>query len=137
MPSASLDDRAADQAAAHEAVRIIHWLAASDYTIEFAAETQLSERVIFPSGPTESQGMEDARFVRFRHDDGSLLYYATYTAFDGRQILPQLIETSDFRTFASPRSTATRRSNKGMAIFPRMIGGRFARSRGRTTRTTT
>lgn len=51
--------------------------------------------MIFPAGPNESHGMEDARFVRFTHDDGSVHYYATYTAFDGFQILPQLIETRD------------------------------------------
>lgn len=123
---ADLDDRAVDLTAAHEAIRIIRWLAASDYTIEFAADTQLSERVIFPSGPTESQGMEDARFVRFRHDDGSLLYYAMYTAFDGRQILPQLIETADFRTFDIATLNGDAARNKGMAIFPRLVGGRYA-----------
>jgi predicted GH43/DUF377 family glycosyl hydrolase len=123
---ADLDEREVDRTAAHEAIRIIRWLAASDYTIEFATDTQFSERVIFPSGPTESQGMEDARFVRFRHDDGTLLYYATYTAFDGRQILPQLIETADFRTFDIATLNGDASRNKGMAIFPRLVGGRYA-----------
>jgi len=121
-----LDERATDRAAAHEAVRIIRWLAASDYTIEFAAETQLSERVIFPSGPTESQGMEDARFVRFRNADGSLLYYATYTAFDGRQILPQLIETADFRTFDIATLSGRRGAQQGHGHLP-AVGRRTVR----------
>jgi predicted GH43/DUF377 family glycosyl hydrolase len=121
-----LDENALDRAEANEAIRIIRWLAASDYTIEFASESILSERVIFPSSPAESQGMEDARFVRFRHDDGSHLYYAVYTAFDGRQILPQLIETSDFRTFDIATLNGDAARNKGMALFPRMIDGRYA-----------
>ena len=77
-----------DRAVTYETTRIIHWVAASNYTIEFAADTHISERVIFPSSPAESQGMEDARFVRFVHDDGTVLYFGVYTAFDGLQILP-------------------------------------------------
>ncbi len=83
-----LDERGVDRTVAYETTRIIHWVAASNYTIEFPAESHVSERVIFPSGPSESQGMEDARFVRFRHEDGTVVYYAVYTAFDGFQILP-------------------------------------------------
>jgi predicted GH43/DUF377 family glycosyl hydrolase len=101
-------------------------VAPSDYTIEFAPDSGLSERVIFPSGPTERQGMEDARFVRFRHEGGEQVYYAVYTAFDGRQIAPQLIETSDFRTFDVATLSGDASRNKGMAIFPRKVGGRFA-----------
>ena len=111
---------------AYETTRIIHWVAASNYTIEFAAESDVSERVIFPSSPAESQGMEDARFVRFSHDDGSIVYYAVYTAFDGFQILPQLIETVDFRSFRVATLNGDAARNKGMALFPRMIDGRYA-----------
>ena len=115
-----------DRVVAYETTRIIHWVAASNYTIEFAAESDISERVIFPSSPAESQGMEDARFVRFSHDDGSIVYYAVYTAFDGFQILPQLIETADFRTFRVATLNGDAARNKGMALFPRMIDGRYA-----------
>ncbi len=80
---AALDAHGIDRAVAYETTRIIHWVAASNYSIEFEDGSDISERVIFPSGPAESQGMEDARFVRFRHDDGTVLYYAIYTAFDG------------------------------------------------------
>jgi predicted GH43/DUF377 family glycosyl hydrolase len=121
-----LDERGVDRAVAFETTRIIHWVAASNYTIVFAEDSPISERVIFPSGPTASQGMEDARFVRFTHDDGSLLYYAIYTAFDGRQILPQLIETADFRTFHVATLNGEAARNKGIALFPRMIDGRYA-----------
>jgi predicted GH43/DUF377 family glycosyl hydrolase len=123
---ADLDERGVDRVVAYETTRIIHWVAASNYTIEFAAESHISERVIFPSGPAESQGMEDARFVRFSHDDGAVLYYAIYTAFDGYQILPQLIETPDFRTFRIATLNGEAARNKGMALFPRMIDGRYA-----------
>ena len=121
-----LDRHGVDRAVAYETTRIIHWVAASNYTIEFAEESRISERVIFPSGPAESQGMEDARFVRFIHDDGTVLYYAIYTAFDGFQILPQLIETADFRTFRIATLNGEAARNKGMALFPRMIDGRYA-----------
>ena len=104
----------------------IHWLATSNYEVSFSPDSPISERVIFPASPTESRGMEDARFVRFVEDDGSVRYYATYTAYDGHQILPQLIETADFVTFRILTLNGARAHNKGMALFPRRIGGRFA-----------
>lgn len=116
----------ADRSIAFETVRTIHWLASSNYSLEFDPSSSPSERVIFPAGPTESQGMEDARFVRFTDDDGSTRYYATYTAFDGFQILPQLIETPDFVSFRIRTLGGIRAKNKGVALFPRKVGGRFA-----------
>jgi hypothetical protein len=107
-------------------------VAASNYTIEFAADSVISERVIFPSGPAESQGMEDARFVRFTHDDGTQLYYAIYTAFDGYQILPQLIETSDFRTFQIV--TLNGGAAPTRAGILRIIDGRYAALSRQTTK---
>ncbi len=123
---ADLHARGVDPAVAYETTRIIRWVAASNYSIEFDADSDISERVIFPSGPAESQGMEDARFVRFSHDDGTVLYYAIYTAFDGFQILPQLIETADFRRFRVNTLNGEAARNKGMALFPRLIDGRYA-----------
>jgi predicted GH43/DUF377 family glycosyl hydrolase len=108
-----------------QALRTIHWLATSNYESTFHADSQVSERVIFPSGPTESQGMEDARFVRFCYEDGSVTYFAPYTAFDGYRILPQLIETRDFITFRITTLNGRAAANKGIALFPRKIGGRF------------
>lgn len=108
------------------ATRTIHWLASSNYESTFAPDSKLSERVLFPAGPTESQGMEDARFVRFIHDDGTVTYFALYTAFDGYQILPQLIETVDFVTFRIATMNGPSARNKGIALFPRKIDGRFA-----------
>jgi predicted GH43/DUF377 family glycosyl hydrolase len=109
-----------------QTLNTIHWLATSNYEVSFSPDSPTSERVIFPASPTESRGMEDARFVRFVEDDGSARYYATYTAYDGHQILPQLIETADFVTFRILTLNGVGAHNKGMALFPRRIGGRFA-----------
>lgn len=108
-----------------ETLQIIRVLAASNYVTRFDPETDLSERVIFPAGPNETRGMEDARFVRFVRDDGAVKYYATYTAYDGFSILPQLIETEDFTSFSISTLNGAAAQNKGMALFPRMIGGRY------------
>jgi predicted GH43/DUF377 family glycosyl hydrolase len=96
-----------------------------NYRTAFPASIELSERVLFPSGSTESHGMEDARFVRFVEDDGTITYFATYTAFDGHQIVPQLLETDDFTEFEVSTLSGRTAHNKGIAIFPRRIGGRF------------
>jgi predicted GH43/DUF377 family glycosyl hydrolase len=121
---AHLDRGGVDRSLAFETTRIIHWLASSNYTVAYPGDSIPSERVIFPAGPTESRGMEDARFVRFVDDDGAVTYYATYTAFDGHQILPQLIETGDFLTFEVGTLGGIRATNKGIALFPRKIDGR-------------
>jgi predicted GH43/DUF377 family glycosyl hydrolase len=109
-----------------EAIEVIHWLATSNYDVVFSPSSAISERVIFPDSPTESHGVEDARFVRFVDDDGSKCYYATYTAYDGHDILPQLIETRDFLQFNVRTLIGTGAQNKGMALFPRRIAGNFA-----------
>lgn len=101
-------------------------LARSNYKIVFDEHTAMSERLIFPSSPTEQNGIEDARFVRFTDDDGSVTYYATYTAYDGKIILPQIIETDDFRHFTMITLNGKVAENKGMALFPRKIRGRYA-----------
>jgi predicted GH43/DUF377 family glycosyl hydrolase len=108
-----------------ETVKIIRVLASSNYVTTFPASSSISERVIFPAGPNETRGMEDARFVRFVEDDGSARYYATYTAYDGFQIIPQLIETDDFRSFTISTLNGAAAQNKGMALFPRRIGGKY------------
>ncbi len=111
---------------ATHATRTLHWLASSNYESSFEPDSELSERILFPAGPAESNGMEDARFVSFARDDGSTTYFATYTAFDGYQVLPQLIETADFVTFRVATLNGPAARNKGIALFPRMIDGRFA-----------
>jgi predicted GH43/DUF377 family glycosyl hydrolase len=112
-------------AVTHETTKIIRMLAASNYVTTFPAQSELSQRVLFPAGPHESRGMEDARFVRFVDDGGSPTYYATYTAYDGFHILPQLISTQDFLTFTISTLTGAAAQNKGMALFPRKIAGKY------------
>lgn len=101
------------------------WLARSSYRLQFPPDSELSERVIFPVTENESRGIEDARFVRFTHKDGDVVYYATYTAYNGMQILPQLIRTRDFSRFRVHTINGRCAQNKGMALFPRKIGDRF------------
>ena len=108
------------------ALDVIRWLADSNYEVRFSPRLAMSERIIFPVSSNESNGIEDARFVRFTEDDGSVMYYATYTAYNGRVILPQLIETQDFLHFRILTLNGNAVQNKGMALFPRRIGGRYA-----------
>jgi predicted GH43/DUF377 family glycosyl hydrolase len=106
-------------------VECVRWLAHSNYEVHFPASVSLSQRIIFPVSANESNGIEDARFVRFV-DGGHSMYYATYTAYNGRAILPQLIETRDFSDFRIRTLNGRAVQNKGMALFPRRIQGRFA-----------
>jgi predicted GH43/DUF377 family glycosyl hydrolase len=101
-------------------------LAQSNYEVQFAADSRLSERVLFPATPSQSNGIEDARFVMFQEEDGKRTYYATYTAYDGKMILPQFIETPDFLHFKFITLNGPAVQNKGMALFPRKIKGRYA-----------
>jgi predicted GH43/DUF377 family glycosyl hydrolase len=104
------------------------WLARSNYHLDFSPDTLLSERVIFPVSENESRGIEDARFVRFIEPDGRDVYYATYSAYNGFRVLPQLIETTDFRYFKISTLNGRCVQNKGMALFPRKVGNDFVMS---------
>lgn len=119
----ALDHDGIERSISAETTQALQWLTSSNYRTTFAPSIDISERVLFPQGPTESHGMEDARFVRFVDDDGSTSYLATYTAFDGHRIRPQLIETTDFADFRVTTLTGRVAHNKGMAIFPRRIAG--------------
>lgn len=98
----------------------------SDYELEFCPDVKLCERIIFPVSQNEKNGIEDARFVRFVDDDGSVTYYATYTAYNGQDISPQIIETKDFTTFKIITLCGAFSKNKGMALFPKKINGKYA-----------
>jgi predicted GH43/DUF377 family glycosyl hydrolase len=113
-------------AKASRAARGILLVAESDYEVNFAPDSHVSQRVLFPSAPSQSNGIEDARFVRFQNDDGRFNYYATYTAYDGKVTLPQLLETPDFLNFKFSMLNGPAVGNKGMALFPRKVGGRYA-----------
>jgi predicted GH43/DUF377 family glycosyl hydrolase len=93
--------------------------------LTFNPDEELSERVIFPITDSQSNGIEDARFVEFS-DDGRKTYYATYTAYSGKAIRSELIETSDFLSFRMLPLQGTAARNKGMALFPRRIDGKYA-----------
>lgn len=109
----------------NETFKIIFWLANSNYSLSFDHNDLVSERVIFPVSKNESRGIEDARFVQFFNDDGQVTYYASYTAYSGITILPQLIETKDFIHFNVLTLNGKAVQNKGMALFPRKINDRY------------
>ncbi|MFM8378606.1 MAG: glycoside hydrolase family 130 protein [Planctomycetia bacterium] len=101
-------------------------LARANYEVECDAESDISERVIFPYSPAETNGIEDARFVRFEEPDGAVHYYATCTAFDGNVTLPQFLATDDFVRFKVSTLNGPEIANKGFALFPRRIHGAYA-----------
>lgn len=103
----------------------IWMLARSNYEVEFQPDREMSERVLFPVTPSQRNGIEDARFVCFHNDDGGHNYYATFTAYDGRIVVPELVETPDFLHFRFITLNGPAAINKGMALFPRKIGGRY------------
>lgn len=100
-------------------------LARRSYHVSFAADTSLAERVLWPNAPVEQHGMEDARFVRFVDDDGEATYLATYTGYDGTSVAQQLLTTLDFAEFEVSPLVGAAAGNKGLALFPRRVGGRF------------
>jgi predicted GH43/DUF377 family glycosyl hydrolase len=110
----------------NEAAAAIRSFAERTYAVEHPEVTALAERVLVPAMSAEAHGMEDARFVRFVHDDRSVSYHATYTAYDGQLISQQGLETADFRSFISTPLVGPAAANKGLALFPRLVHGRFA-----------
>jgi len=101
-------------------------LAVSNYEIQYNPDQRLSERIIFPYSPSEINGIEDARFVEFTDEEGQRIYYATYSAYDGKVVFPQLLETKDFLHFKMSTLNGPEVKNKGMALFPRKINGLYA-----------
>jgi predicted GH43/DUF377 family glycosyl hydrolase len=114
------------QSGRRNTARGIWMLARSNFEVQFQPEQRLSERIIFPATPSQRNGIEDARFVCFQNDDGTQVYYATFTAFDGKVVLPELVETSDFLRFRFITLNGPAAQNKGMALFPRKINGLYA-----------
>jgi predicted GH43/DUF377 family glycosyl hydrolase len=101
-------------------------LAQSNYTVVFPEGLDISEKILFPYSQGEMNGIEDARFVPFIEDDGSTTYMATYTAYDGNVVLPQMVHTRDFREFSICTLNGPAIRNKGLALFPRKIHGQYA-----------
>lgn len=100
-------------------------LAKSNFSVHFTPHQRYSERAIFPVSPSQTNGIEDARFVKFVEEDGSITFYATYTAYDGRVIFPQILETKDFLHFHFRTLQGAAVQNKGLALFPRRINGNY------------
>jgi predicted GH43/DUF377 family glycosyl hydrolase len=121
-----LERQEATRQQAKRTIGQIRRIAERTYGIAFELDTPLSERVLLPTMSAEAKGVEDARFVRFRDDDGSLTYYASYTAFNGTDIGQQLLETTDFAHFTSRPMAGAAAANKGLALFPRRVNGSFA-----------
>jgi predicted GH43/DUF377 family glycosyl hydrolase len=111
---------------AHTIARHHRSIAACSYGVHFDADVDFSERVLWPVMLAETQGMEDARFVLFTEDDATTTYLATYTAYDGVHISQQLLRTDDFLSFDASPVVGAAAPNKGLALFPRRINGKYA-----------
>ncbi len=111
--------------AGHLAVEQINRVAADEYAVTFPPDTSIGERLLWPAAASESNGMEDVRLVRFTDDSGHVTYHGTYTAYDGEHIAPRLLTTTDFATFTSGQLAGPAARDKGMALFPRKVGGRY------------
>jgi len=121
---AEIDPRLLRRRPARETIQRLEWIAFNHYGVTFPVESRIDERLLAPVGPSESRGMEDARFTRLVHE-GEITYCATYTAYDGMNVAPQLIETDDFLTFRIAQLSGPAAKNKGMALFPRLIDGQY------------
>ena len=121
-----LEDHVATRKQAKRTISLMRRIAERSYGVRFEEGAPLSERVLLPAMSAESKGIEDARFVRFVYEDGETTYFASYTAYNGNDIGQQLLETRDFLSFTSSPIVGAAAANKGLALFPRRIGGRFA-----------
>ena len=109
-----------------EVISFIYFLARSNHERHFRPGSHISERVLFPVSKEAIKGIEDARFVCFHEDNGEIFYYATYTAFNGFDILPMMLRTKDFLSFNFCAMAGAAIKDKGMALFPRKIDGKYA-----------
>lgn len=116
---------ASDKLQIENALEDIRWLAHSNYHLELPEKADVSAMVLFPQTSNESHGIEDLRMVRFVDEDDTITYYGTCTAFDGYRVLPQLLETRDFLNIGMHTINGALAQNKGMALFPRRIGGHY------------
>jgi predicted GH43/DUF377 family glycosyl hydrolase len=108
-----------------ETTENMHWLARENYQLQLPPEADISELVVFPQSDNEMMGIEDLRMVRFVENDGAVSYYGTYTAYNGLHALPQLMTTHDFHDLQMHTLNGACAINKGLALFPRRIGGHY------------
>lgn len=111
---------------AHRRVEALRRVARTGYYVSFDPGSRLDQRVLMPAVEDESHGMEDARLTLFRDEEGTEQYRGTYTAFDGRFVSMRMLSSTDLSQFTSVRLAGPGAMNKGMALFPRMIRGRYA-----------
>jgi predicted GH43/DUF377 family glycosyl hydrolase len=108
-----------------DVINLIYFLARSNHERHFRPGSDMSERVLFPVSKEAIKGIEDARFVRFDDDNGEIIYYATYTAYNGFEILPMMLKTKNFLSFYFYPLTGAAVKDKGMALFPKRINGKY------------
>jgi predicted GH43/DUF377 family glycosyl hydrolase len=128
------------RATAHRTLEQLRRTITASYAMTFPADVPLHQRVLWPATPSECNGMEDARFVRWVDDDGGSTYQATYTAYDGRAIAARMLCSDDLRHFQVTPMRGPAARNKGIALFPRRVGGdrlALCRSDGETIGLTT
>lgn len=121
---ADQDPHLQSRAAGQRVVEQINRVLAGEYEVVFPADTTVTERLLWPTSAEERNGIEDLRLVRFVDDRGAPTYLGTYTAYDGSHIAPKLLSTTDFTTFRVGGLAGPAARNKGMALFPRKVGGR-------------
>lgn len=108
-----------------QAMQWLDYIALGQYDLAFPAGTPIGEQLIWPNSAAERHGIEDVRLVRFIDDDGVAVYHGTYTAYDGDHVAPHLLSTRDFQTYRIGSQAGPAARNKGMALFPRRISGRY------------
>ncbi len=118
-------DQYADQPNVEQTINTMIWLARSNYRVQLPPESDITEYVMYPMSDDERQGIEDLRLVPFVNDDGSTDFYGTYTAYNGHRILPMMMHTRDFQHLEMHSLNGACATNKGMALFPRKIGGHY------------
>jgi predicted GH43/DUF377 family glycosyl hydrolase len=119
-----IHEHSRDRARIRRAIDHVHRVASSSYGLEYPSGTELSARLVWPTAQVERNGMEDARLVRFL-DGGAAVFHATYTAYDGASIATHLLTTTDFVNFEAGPMAGKAAQNKGLALFPRRIHGRY------------
>lgn len=110
----------------HKDSEVIQNFSDTNYDLVSPDNISLSEKVIFPSAKSERMGMEDLRLVKF-DDEGGSCYYGTYTAYDGKNIRPMLLETNDFNSFRIRSLYGKAVNDKGMSLFPEKVNGKFVK----------
>ncbi len=133
---AALPPQLLDRHDAASHIEALRAMVKTAYSVEFPEASDLAQRVLMPVAHEEIKGMEDARFVHFTTEDGVQEYRATYTAYDGTRIAPRVLTSPDLRRFESHRLSGSSARNKGIALFPRKVGGRYlalTRSDGETS----